>query len=214
MRRVLVTYLLTAVTLLPAQFRYTAGLGLGLTFPDYTKFNEAIKDSSLEELKAGWFPLAYSFSLQVYPSLRVGYFKLSSTLLPKKSSKEFVLATVMRGVSAETFFTFWRRFEANFGLVPLLAQAEFVQKDAEAKTTPFQFSASTKAGIRNTTFGFYSWVGLRFYLGSFLAVEANIGYLRTRFKGDKWKDGDKRSSVKGKIDMTQPFFRFGVVAGW
>lgn len=204
-----------AVAISPAnaQFKYSAGLGLAATFPDYSQFNNSIGDS-LDKIGSGWFPLGYDISIQIYPSVRLGYFKLSNALLPKKSSEDFILSMVMRGVSIQTFFTFLRRFEANFGIVPLLGQADFSQKDITATTTHFQFPTTTKAGTRNSTFGFYSWTGLRYYLSSFLAVEAHMGYLRCKFKGNKWKGNGQGVGVSGKIDLSKPLFRFGVVFGW
>lgn len=196
-----------------AQFKYSVGTGLAITFPNYSGFNSSISDS-LKEIGSGWFPLGYDVSIQIYPSVRLGYFKLSSALLPKKSSEDFILSMVMRGLSIQTFFTFLRRFEANFGIVPLLGLADFSQKDITARTTPFQFSTTTKAGTRNSTFGLYSWTGLRFYLSSFLALEAHMGYLRCKFKGNKWKGNGQGAGVSGKIDLSKPLFRFGVVFGW
>ena len=212
--KLLILSLLITITSLTAQFKYSAGLGLGATFNvDVDSFNTSISDSGLKKIKDNWLPLEYDFSIQVYPSLRLGYFKLSNALIPNKSSEKFFLVIIMRGVSVQTFFTFLRRFEANFGLVPLLAKAEFVQ-EFTSKTSQFQFSTSTQAGTKNSAVGLYSWIGLRFYLASFIALEGNIGYLRVKFKGGNWKSEGEGNGVSGKIDLTKPFFRFGIVLGW
>lgn len=212
--KLLILSLLITITSLTAQFKYSAGLGLGVTFDiDVDSFNTSISDSGLKKISDSWLPLEYDFSIQVYPSLRLGYFKLSNALIPNKSSEKFFLVIIMRGVSVQTFFTFLRRFEANFGLVPLLAKAEFVQ-EFTSKTSKFQFSTSTQAGTKNSAVGLYSWIGLRFYLASFIALEGNIGYLRVKFKGSNWKSEGEGIGVSGKIDLTKPFFRFGIVLGW
>lgn len=214
MLRLIFTSLFIAVSFLQAQFKYSVGLGAGVTFPDYTQFNHSIADSGVGELGPGWFPLNYEFSVQVYPSVRIGYLKLSNSLLPNEASNDFVLVMVMRGISLQTFFTFFKRFEANFGIVPMLGKAEFLQRNLEVKTEPFLFSASTQAGTTNSVFGFYSWTGVRMYLGSSLAVEANVGYFRAKFKGDKWKSEGDGNGISGNIDLTRPAFRFSIVIGW
>jgi|TARA_Y100000310_G_scaffold92358_1_gene89988 hypothetical protein len=210
--------LLLAVTILLstplcAQFKYNAGLGVGVSFPDPSNFNTAIADSDLTAISSFWMPLNYSISVQVYPSFRIGYLKVSSYILPNKSSDNFVLPMALRGISAEAFFTFFKLFEANFGVAPVLGKAEFLQKDITTKTSKFGLSTTAEAGFKNSAFGLYSWVGVRMYLMSFLAVEGNIGYLRAKFDGGKWKS-DSGSGISGAIDLTKPFIRFGAVVGW
>lgn len=213
--KLLILSLLITITSLTAQFKYSAGLGLGVTFNvDVDSFNTSISDSGLKKVSNNWLPLEYDFSIQVYPSLRLGYFKLSNALIPNKSSENFFLVIIMRGISVQTFFTFMKRFEANFGIAPLRAKAEFFQRDLTASTKTFQFSTSTQAGTKNSALGLYSWMGLRFYLASFIALEGNIGYLRVKFKGGNWKSEGGSNGVSGKIDLTKPFFRFGIVLGW
>lgn len=196
-----------------AQYKYSVGLGVGVGFPDPSKFNTAIADSDLSAISSFWMPLSYSISAQVYPSFRIGYMKVSSYLLPNKSSENFALPMALRGISAEAFFTFFKRFEANFGVAPVLGRAEFLQKEITAKTSKFGLSTTAEAGFKNSAFGLYSWMGVRMYLMSFLAIEGNIGYLRAKFDGSKWKS-DSGSGISGAIDLTKPFLRFGVVFGW
>lgn len=210
--RLLVITLLFSVPLC-AQFKYSVGLGVGVGFPDPSKFNTSISDSDLTAVSSFWMPLSYSISVQAYPSFRIGYLKVSSYVLPNKSSDNFVLPMALRGISAEAFFTFFKRFEAKFGVAPIIGKAEFLQKDITARTSKFGLSTTAKAGFRNSAFGLYSWMGIRMYLMSFIAVEGNIGYLRAKFDGGKWKSSTG-SGISGAIDLTKPFLRFGVVAGW
>jgi len=197
-----------------AQFKYSAGIGLGTSFDiDVEEFNKSISDSGLKEISNYWLPFEYDITIQVYPSLRLGYFKLSNALTPNQSSDDFFLTIIIQGVSVQTFFTFLKRFEANFGMVPLWAKAEFIQKFT-AKTAQFQFSTPTEAGIKNRTFGFYSWTGIRVVITSYLAIEGNIGYLRTKFKHNNWKSDGNGNGISGKIDLTKPFLKFGIILGW
>ncbi|MEE9166619.1 MAG: hypothetical protein V3U24_04035 [Candidatus Neomarinimicrobiota bacterium] len=212
--RLSVTFLFVAVTAVSGQFKYSAGLGLGVIYPDYSQFNDSIKDSLDKKVGPLWLPFGYDISVQVYPSVRLGYFRLSNALIPEKSSDDFVLIMLMRGISIQTFFTFFRRFEANFGFALLLGKAEFIQQNIEAPSSHFQFSATTRAGTRNGNSALYTWTGVRYYIGTFLAVEANLGYLRGKFKGDKWTNGGDEEAVFGTINLSKPAFRFGIIFGW
>ena len=215
MTKSLVLFIILAITTsLTAQFKYSAGIGLGTSFnANYDEFNTLISDSGLKEVSNYWLPISYDLTFQVYPSIRLGYLRLSNALTPNRSSDDFFLSIIMQGVSIQSFFTFLKRFELNCGLVPLLAKAEFIQ-EFTAKTSLFQFSTSTRAGAKNRALGFYSWIGMRMFIRSSLALEGNIGYLRTKFKRDNWKSDGENNGVSGEIDLTRPFFKFGIIFGW
>ncbi|MFQ6673902.1 MAG: hypothetical protein ACE5GH_03835 [Fidelibacterota bacterium] len=216
MNRVATPLIFVIATSLSAQFNYSASAGLGLPFPspDFDQFNATISDSGLDKIASLWLPLAFDFSVKVYPSLRVGYFRLSSSLIKNRSSDDWALAITMSGISVQTYFTFLKRFEARFGFAPMLAKADFSQGKRKAETSPFRLSSSTKAGIQHRSFAYYSWMGVRFHLTTFLALEATLGHLKATFKGNKWKSEGKETDLTGKIDLTRPLFRFGVVLGW
>ncbi|MFQ6607930.1 MAG: hypothetical protein ACE5EE_05255 [Fidelibacterota bacterium] len=162
-------------------------------------------------------PLAYDFSYKIYPSLRVGYFRYSSALTSKiinGSSDNFTLTFKMNGISLQTFFSFFERYEAIFGLAPLLGRAQFTQEDLTASTSPFQMSTTTQAGMTHAFFAYYSWMGIRLHLNHWLALEGTIGYLDAEIKGNSWKNEKQKIDIKGGMDLSGPTGRIGVVLGW
>jgi len=215
-KKVLIILLLSVCTL-PAQFKYSAGIGSGIFIPDFTEFNTVISDSGLSAISGFWMPLAYDFSIKIYPSLRVGYFRYSSALTAKiinGSSDNFSLDISMNGFSVQTFFSFFDRFEALFGLAPLLGSAEFTQDELTATTSPFQISTTTEAGMKHSFFAYYSWISVRYHLNHWLALEAAMGYLDAEIKGDSWKNGDQEIGINAGMKLSSPTGRFGVVFGW
>ena len=178
--------LVTVIFLSPlsAQYKvgYRIGLGIGFTKPD--KFNDSLVEQELSKIGSAWFPLNYDLSVNIYPSLRVGYKKLSTRLITyNRSSGDYILPIVYRGITAESYFTFWKRFEANFGFSPMYGRAVFMNKKLTASDETLGVESSTTAEITNSAFGFYSWVGVRMYLFSFLSVEGSVGYMYSKFGG-------------------------------
>tara|TARA_B100000378_G_C18043422_1_gene411284 strand:+ start:441 stop:1112 length:672 start_codon:yes stop_codon:yes gene_type:complete len=199
---------------LPAQYKvgYRIGLGIGFTKPD--KFNDSLAEQEMSKIGSAWFPLNYDLSVNIYPSLRVGYKKLSTRLITyNRSSGDYILPIVYRGIMAESYFTFWKRFEANFGFSPMYGKAVFMNKKLTASDETLGVESSTTAEITNSAFGFYSWVGMRMYLLSFVSVEGSVGYMYSKF-GDKWKAKKGSSNFSGGINMTKPFLRVAAVVGW
>lgn len=212
----LAALILLTVSLLPGQFRYSAGVGLAITLPvpDIEEFNSTLSDSGLAEVSAFWIPTSFAVSVQAYPSVRLGYVRFSNGPLKNRSSQNWALTIRMAGISVETFFTFLKRFEANFGFAPMLAKADFSQADITAQSSHFQLTASTSAGIQHRSTAYATWMGVRFYLNTFLALEVTTGYVNLTFKGDAWKSAGEETSLQGKIDMSRPLIRFGIAAGW
>ncbi|MFQ6616686.1 MAG: hypothetical protein ACE5HZ_07990 [Fidelibacterota bacterium] len=203
-----------ALSCAAGQFRYSAGAGLAVVFPapDMEQFNSTLSDSGLNEVSPFWVPTAVAISVQAYPSLRLGYLRYSNLLLKNRSSENWALTISMVGLSVESFFSFLKRFEANFGFSPMLAKADFSQTETTAQGSPF--GPSSSAGIQHRSMAYVSWVGLRFYLNSLVALEATTGYLNLTFKGDGWKSEGQETAIQGKIDMSRPMLAFGIVVGW
>ena len=100
-----------------AQYKisYRLGLGMGFTKPD--NFNLSLSSIELSKIGSTWFPLHHDLSINIYPSLRIGYKKLSTKLLTyNRSSNNYILPIVFHGINIESFFTFRNIFEINFGL--------------------------------------------------------------------------------------------------
>ncbi len=201
-----------------AQFNYSAGVGMGIFIPEGmaadASFNTAIKDSGLSRISAFWLPLTYDFSVTVYPSVKLGYFRYSSAILSNLSSNNFAFSVVMNGMSVQTFFSFMNKFEATFGMVPLLGSANFIQDELTATTTPFQLATSTKGGMSHGLFAYYSWIGLRFHLKHWLALETALGYLDAEIDGKSWKNNGEDVDFQADMKLSGPTLRFGVVFGW
>ncbi len=189
-------------------------LGLGLGFTDPKKFNESLSEQELGAIGSMWFPVNYDLSLNVYPSLRVGYKKLSTRLITyNRSSGDYILPIAFRGITAESYFTFWNRFEANFGISPMYGSAAFMNKKVTATDETLGVESSTTAEVTNGAFGFFSWIGVRMYILSFFSVEGSAGYLYAKFD-DSWNASSGSSSISGEIKMSKPFLRVSAVVGW
>lgn len=211
-----VTLIFLAFSSLTGQFRYSVGAGLGGVFPapDMDGFNSMLADSGLDQVSPLWIPTAFMVSVQAHPSLRVGYVHYSNGLLKNRSSDNWALTITTTGILVETYFTIVRRMEANFGFAPMIARADFSQTEISATTSPFQLPTSTSAGIQHGAMAYASWVGGRFYVNPFLAVELTAGYLNLTFKGDGWKSDGQDTTITGKIDLSRPLVRFALVVGW
>ena len=199
---------------LSAQYKvgYRIGLGIGFTKPD--KFNDSLAEQEMSKIGSAWFPLNYDVSINIYPSLRVGYKKLSTRLITyNRSSGDYILPIVYRGITAESYFTFWKRFEANFGFSPMYGKAVFMNKKLTASDETLGVESSTTAEVTNSAFGFFSWVGVRLYLLPFFSVEGSAGYLYAKFD-DSWKSASGSTPISGQIKMSKPFLRVAAVAGW
>ena len=212
-------YLVLFIILLsPAQsqFKYSVNFGAGFALPDFTEFNTAISDSGLDKLGSIWLPTTFDFSYKLYPSFRVGLFRHSNSLIKNKSSQDFSLVIKFTGIYAQSFFTFSKRFEAFFGLAPMIGKADFSQTPTkiQATTTPFQFTINSEAGMYKRFFAFYAMGGVRFYLLSFLALEGSVGYLNAFFSDGNWKSDGNDINFKSKIDLDKPVMNFGIVLGW
>lgn len=214
MKKLIIIFLLS-ISFLPAQFKYSVGTGIAFSWPDFTDFNKTLSDSGISQVSEFIMPISYDFSVKIYPSLRVGYYRFSTSLFTyNKSSHNFRLVLKMNGIGAQTYFTFFKRFEADFGIVPMLGKYSFYQHEVTAVTTPFQFSTTTKAGIDKSFFAYYSWIGLRMHLKHYLALEGKLGFMKS-FMGDgDWKSESGETKLKMSIDMNQPVYQFGVVLGW
>ena len=209
--------LLLAVPLvspLSAQYKVSYRLGLGLGFTDPKQFNESLSAQELGTIGSMWFPLNYDLSVNIYPSLRVGYKKLSTRLITyNRSSGDYILPIVFRGITAESYFTFRNRFEANFGISPMFGSAAFMNKKLTASDETLGVESSTTAEVTNSAFGFFSWVGVRLYLLPFFSIEGSAGYLYAKFD-DSWKSASGSTPISGQIKMSKPFLRVAAVAGW
>ena len=216
-KKILLIILLTVCTL-PAQFKQSAGVGMGIFIPEgmaaESSFNTAIKDSGLSRISAVWLPLTYDFSVTVYPSLKLGYFRYSSAILSNLSSNNFAFSIVMNGMSVQTFFTFMNTFEATFGMVPMLGSANFIQDELTAATSPFQLATSTEGGMSHSFIAYYSWIGLRYHLKHWLALEMALGYLDAEIDGKSWKNNGEIVDFQADMKLSGPTLRFGVVFGW
>lgn len=211
---VILTVLLTILSSLSAQYKVGYRLGLGLGFTDPKKLNESLSEQELGAIGSMWMPLNYDLSVNIYPSLRVGYKKLSTRLITyNRSSGDYILPIVFRGITAESYFTFWRKIEANFGMAPLYGKAEFMNKKVTASDETLGVENTTTASITNSAFGLYSWVGVRMYLLSFLSVEGSVGYMYAKF-GNQWKAAEGSTNISGGIDLSKPFIRVAAIAGW
>ena len=199
---------------LTAQYKVSYRLGLGIGFTDPKKFNESLSEQELGAIGSMWFPLNYDFSLNIYPSIRVGYKKLSTRLITyNRSSGDYILPIVFRGITAESYFTFWNQFEANFGISPMVGSAAFMNKKLTATDETLGVESSTTAEVTNSAFGFFSWIGVRMYILSFLSVEGSTGYLYAKFD-DSWKAKSGSTSISGDIKMSKPFLRVAAIVGW
>lgn len=201
-------------TPLLCQYKVSYRLGLGLGFMKPEKFNESLVQQELDAIGSMWFPLNYDLSINVYPSLRIGYKKLSTSLITyNRSSGNYILPIIFRGPVVESFFTFRKQFEANFGISPMYGTAMFMNKKLTASDETLGVESSTTAKITNGTLGFLSWVGVRMYVLSFFSIEASTGYLYAKFD-DKWKAKNGNTSISGGINMSKPFMRVSAVVGW
>ena len=191
---------------------YRLGLGIGFTKPD--NFNSSLSSIELSKIGSTWFPIHHDLSINIYPSLRIGYKKLSTKLITyNRSSNNYILPIVFHGINIESFFTFRKRLEINFGLSPMLGNAKFINNKLTATDEKLGIESKTTAEIKNSTFGFYSSIGLRMYLMSFLSIDGSVGYIYAKFD-EKWKSKANENPISGSIDMTKPFFQISTVVGW
>ena len=201
-------------SILQGQYKisYKFGLGIGFTKPD--NFNTSLASLELSKVGSIWFPLHHDISINIYPSLRLGYKRLSTKLITyNKSSDNYILPIVFNGVNIESFFTIKKKIEFNFGLSPMIGKASFVNKKLTVTDQKLGVEGKTTAEVKNSTFGFYSSVGLRMYLFSFLSIDGSVGYIYAKFD-EKWQSKANENPISGSIDMTKPFFQISTVIGW
>ena len=202
------------VTPIYSQYKFSYRLGLGLGFTNPTKFNESLSEQELTTIGSMWFPINYDFSVNIYPSIRVGYKKLSTSLITyNRSSGNYILPIIFRGPTIESFFTFKRRLEANFGISAMYGNAKFMNRKLTVNDETLGVESSTTAEISNGTLGIFNWIGVRMYILSFMSVEGSAGYLYGKFD-NTWKAKKGSTSISGGINMSKPFFRISAIIGW
>ena len=59
-----------------AQYKISYRLGLGMGFTKTDNFNLSLSSIELSKIGSTWFPLHHDLSINIYPSLRIGYKKL------------------------------------------------------------------------------------------------------------------------------------------
>jgi len=216
LRNIIIPILLGIILVTPiySQYKFSYRLGLGLGFTKPTKFNESLSEQELSSIGSMWFPINYDFSVNVYPSIRLGYKKLSTSLITyNRSSENYILPIIFRGLTIESFFTFKKRFEANFGISPMYGNVKFMNKKLTVNDETLGVESSTTSEISNGTLGLFNWIGVRMYILSFMSVEGSAGYIYAKFD-DKWKAKKGSTSISGGINMSKPFFRIATVIGW
>ena len=97
LRNIIIPILLGIILVTPiySQYKFSYRLGLGLGFTKPTKFNESLSEQELSSIGSMWFPINYDFSVNVYPSIRLGYKKLSTSLITyNRSSENYIQNTI------------------------------------------------------------------------------------------------------------------------
>ena len=95
----------------------------------------------------------------------------------------------------------------------MLGSAKFINNKLTVTDEKLGVEGKTTAEIKNSTLGFYSSIGLRMYLMSFLSIDSSVGYIYAKFD-EKWKSKANENPISGSIDMTKPFFQVSAVIGW
>ena len=112
LRNIIIPILLGIILVTPiySQYKFSYRLGLGLGFTKPTKFNESLSEQELSSIGSMWFPINYDFSVNVYPSIRLGYKKLSTSLITyNRSSENYIQNTTSYRINESSSLLFSTR---------------------------------------------------------------------------------------------------------
>ncbi len=197
-------------------------LGFGYYQPDLVGFesNNLFPKTSFFSKNALF---GYGFTYQFYANTRVGFTHIFSRQPGKIDNAPFVRYLHYRYLMIQSYYQPRKRLELNFTLAPMWNKGSIT---LDTKTNYAQWdtllqsygnpSVSVPHTTKMTTYwlGFASFVGLRFYIFPWLAVDGKAGFMNNFYNAKKWKFQGKQ--VRGpelKINKL-PLFTVRLVVGW
>ncbi len=208
---------------LHAQPKWMVNVGGGFYEPTLTGFDS---NTEMPETNFMTSNVLYGFGLsyEFFHNARVGllnnYSLHSGSTI---SGTDFSRTIAYRTIVLETYFMFFRRFEMNFTLGPMI-NGGTIRLDASGTVNEWDTLLSSfgnnSIGIPSsekmttTWFGFTSMIGLRFYVFSWLALDVRSGFMNNWYDEKKWKfQGETVTGPKLKLDEL-PLFTFRLFLTW
>ncbi len=167
--------------------------------------------------------LNWGFQYQFYPNARIGIMQFHSFHSGELGSSTFSRTLTYRMFPIETFFYLRKRIELNFTLAPMWNKGT-IKLTAPSSNTDWDnildsygnasVSYDTESSMVKRWFGFSSTIGIKYYLFTWMAVDAKMGFIQNFYSEKNWKFAGKK--VTGpKMDIkVLPVFNLHLVFGW
>ena len=168
----------------------------------------------------------YSLFYNFFPGARIG-FSHSFSYQSDNTISGTPLSRILsfRMFLIETYYFSKERLEWNFSLGPtwnsgkiqLNAETNFneIDKyiDSENNTTE-SYSVLNSAKMTTNWFGFVTFIGLRYYVRSWWAVDIKTGYMTNYYDNENWKFQGKKISLYNMNIDGLPIVTVKVIFGW
>ncbi len=168
----------------------------------------------------------YSMFYQFFPGARVGFSHSFSIHIDQtKSGTPFSRIFSYRMFILETFFLARERLEWNFSLAPTWNKGS-IHLDAKENFTEWdtfltgfndtQGPISVISSDQMTTywFGFASFIGLRYYIRSWCAIDIKTGFMNNYYDNKNWKFQGKKVVGPEMTISGEPIVTVKVIFGW
>ncbi len=222
-RPFLILFLFLLCQVADGQPKWMINLGGGYYEPVLTGFDNNAELPTTDFFSSNML-LGYGLAYEFFYNARVGFLNNYSLQSGKTiSGTDFSRRLVYRALTLETYFMFFRRFEMNFTLAPMInggtiklntsgAVAEWDTLLTSFGNNSIDIPASEK--MTTTWFGFTSMIGLRYYLFSWMALDLRAGFMNNWYDEKNWKFQGKKVTGPTMELNKLPLFTFRVFFTW
>ena len=221
-RYLFILYFLLGI--LYSQPKFSIGIDVGYYQPDIpvSGTNQLPASSGFSKDILPGFSLSYNF----FPGARIGFAHSFSYQSDKtKSGTPFSRILSYRMFLIETYYFSKERLEWNFSLGPIWNKGS-IKIDTEVNVSEWDnvltgfndgdvsIAAVNSDKMTTNWFGFASFIGLRYYVRSWWAIDIKTGYLTNYYDHESWKFQGK--TVTGPVMNIDglPILTVKVIFGW
>ena len=221
-RYLFILYFLLGI--LYSQPKFSIGIDVGYYQPDIpvSGTSQLPASSGFSKDILPGFSLSYNF----FPGARISFAHSFSYQSDRtKSGTPFSRILSFRMFLIETYYFSKERLEWNFSLGPTWNSGK-IQLNAETNyngideyinkenNTTESYSVLNSAKMTTNWFGFVTFIGLRYYVRSWWAVDIKTGYLTNYYDNKNWKFQGKKISLYNMNIDGLPIVTVKVIFGW